>query len=229
VILDRLVDLSHPVHTGTPVYPGDPEVVVSPAATVAAEGYNVLHVSMGSQSGTHVDAPFHFLDAGARIDAMDLTMFLGPAVVADVRHVGARQPIRWADLAPVAGQLVAGRILLLHTGWSAAWGTDAYFDHPYLDAEAATALVVAGIRTIGVDAASIDETIEAAEHPTGFAAHHVLLGAGCAVVENLRNLAAIDFPDPFVSVLPLRLADADGAPVRAVAFRCSTPDGSGHG
>ena len=69
MILGPIIDLSHPLRTGTPVYPGDPEVVVSPAATAAADGYNVLHVTMGSQSGTHVDAPFHFLADGARIDA----------------------------------------------------------------------------------------------------------------------------------------------------------------
>ena len=223
MILGPIIDLSHPLRTGMPVYPGDPEVVVTPAATVADDGYNVLHVTMGSQSGTHVDAPFHFLDDGARLDAMDLTMFVGSAVVADVRHVAARQPIRWEDLAPVAGQLTPGRIVLLHTGWSSSWGTDAYLDHPYLDEEAAIELVAAGIRTIGIDAASIDETVGTAEHPSGFAAHHALLGAGCAVVENLTNLAAIDFADPVVSVLPLRLAGADGAPVRAVAFRCAAP------
>ena len=170
MILGPIIDLSHPLRTGMPVYPGDPEVVVSPAATVADDGYNVSHVTMGSQSGTHVDAPFHFLDDGARIDAMALAMFLAPAVVADVRHVGARQPIRWEDLAPIAGKLTAGRIVLLHTGWSASWGTDAYFDHPYLDGGAAAALVAAGIRTIGIDAASIDETVATAQHPSGFAA-----------------------------------------------------------
>lgn len=225
MIPDRIVDLSHPVETGTPVYPGDPEVVLRPAATIAVDGYNVLHVALGSQSGTHVDAPFHFLNDGARIDAMDLHAFLGPAVVADVRHVDARCPITWNDLAPVVSSLRPGVILLLHTGWSRHWGTQAYFDHPYLDAAAAESLVAVGIRTVGIDAANIDETVDAAEHPTRFATHHVLLGAGCTVVENLTALDRIEVPDPIVSVLPLRLTGADGAPVRAVAFSLTEEPG----
>jgi kynurenine formamidase len=218
--LRRIVDLSHPLDATTTVYPGDPQVELAAAARVDPDGYNVLHVRMGSQSGTHVDAPYHFLDDGARIDEMDLALFLGPAVVIDVRHVGSRRAITWPDLAYVDAlpASVAGRMVLLHTGWSRTWGTPAYFDHPYLDAGAAQELIDRGVRTVGVDAASVDETMLEGEHPTGFATHHVLLGAGCAIVENLTNLGAIDWSDPVVSVLPLRLTAADGAPVRAVAF-----------
>lgn len=77
----RIVDLSHPISADTQVYPGDPVPQLSAATTIDRDGYNVLHVSMGSQTGTHVDAPYHFLADGARIDAMELSMFLGPAVV----------------------------------------------------------------------------------------------------------------------------------------------------
>ena len=70
--LRRIVDLSHPINAETQVYPGDPVPELSPATTIDRDGYNVLHVSMGSQTGTHVDAPYHFLADGARIDAMDL-------------------------------------------------------------------------------------------------------------------------------------------------------------
>lgn len=214
----RIVDLSHPLDEGTTVYPGDPDVSVSPATTIASDGFNVLHVRMGSQSGTHVDAPYHFLPDGARIDQVELSRFLAPAVIVDVRHVGAHQPIAWSDLAPVSGRLGDERMLLLHTGWSRHWGTDAYFDHPYLASDAAERLVEAGVRTVGIDALSVDETCSGDEHPTGFAAHHVLLGAGSVIVENLTNLAEVGWEEPLVSVLPLRLTGADGAPVRAVAF-----------
>ena len=214
----EVVDLSHPLDDDTPVYPGDPVPRFSPAATVAADGYNVLHVRMGSQTGTHVDAPFHFLEDGARIDALPLDLFLGPAVVADVRGRAPHAPIGWADLAPVADRLGPGRMLLLHTGWDAHWGTDAYFDHPYLDGDAAERVVAAGVRTIGLDALSLDETVLGGEPSGGFAAHFAVLGAGGVIVENLRNLSAIASAEPVVSVLPLRLAGADGAPVRAVAF-----------
>jgi len=109
-------------------------------------------------------------------------------------------------------------MLLLHTGWDAHWGTDGYFCDPYLDGDAAERVVAAGVRTIGLDALSLDETVLDGEAAGGFAAHFAVLGAGGVIVENLRNLAAVVSPEPVVSVLPLRLAGADGAPVRAVAF-----------
>jgi kynurenine formamidase len=213
-----IVDLSHPLDDDTPVYPGDPVARIEPATTIGEHGYNVLHVRMGSQTGTHVDAPFHFLEDGARIDELPLDLFLGPAVIADLRGRAPHTPITWADLAPVADRLGPGRMLLLHTGWDAHWGTDAYFDHPYLEGDAAQQVVAAGVRTIGLDALSLDETVLHGESDGGFAAHFAVLGAGGVIVENLRNLSAVGSPDPVVSVLPLRLAGADGAPVRAVAF-----------
>ena len=213
-----IVDLSHPVEDGMPVYPGDPVVQIRPATTIDEHGYAVLHLRMGSQSGTHVDAPYHFLPDGARIDELPLELFLAPAVVADVRGRRPREPITWADLAPVADRLAPGRMLLLHTGWDAHWGSDEYHGHPFLDGEAAERVVAAGVRTVGLDALSLDETVLDGEPAGGFAAHLAVLGAGGVIVENLRGLEHVRSAEPLVSVLPLRLAGADGAPVRAVAF-----------
>lgn len=218
----RIVDLSHPLHNGTPVYPGDPEPDFSPATTIAEDGYNVLHVRMGSQTGTHLDAPYHFLEDGDRVDQLDLRLLCAPAVVVDVRGKQARQPITPEDLEPYSATLEPGLILVLHTGWSEHWGTDAYADHPYLDGAAAERVVAAGIRTVAIDAMSLDETTEAAEHPSGFAAHHVVLGAGGVIAENLTNLSDIDFADPVVSILPINFRGADGAPVRAVAMEMTS-------
>jgi len=213
-----IVDLSHPVDDDTPVYPGDPVARFRPAATVAEDGYNVLHVSMGSQTGTHVDAPYHFLEDGARIDQLPLELFLAPAVIADVRGKAPHGRIDWSDLAPYAQRLGPGRILVLHTGWDVHWGTDAYFDHPFLTGDAAERVVAAGVLSVAIDALSLDETVVGGEPADGFAAHHAVLGAGGVIVENLRNLAAVTAADPVLSVLPLRFAGADGAPVRAVAL-----------
>ncbi len=220
-----VVDLSHPVEDGMPVYPGDPVVRIRPAATVGQHGYNVLHVRMGSQSGTHVDAPYHFLDDGARIDQVPPELFLAPAVVAAGRGRPPRTPVTWADLRPVAGRLGPGRMLLLHTGWDVHWGSDAYLDHPFLDGAAAERVVAAGVRTVGIDALSLDETVLGGEPAGGFAAHLAVLGAGGVIVENLRGLELLRSAEPVVSVLPLRLAGADGAPVRAVAFDVAPRDG----
>jgi kynurenine formamidase len=185
-------------------------VRLSPARSLERDGYRVSHLHLGSHSGTHVDAPSHVVEDGATVDQLPLHLLMGPAVVVDVRDVGPREPIGWERLAAHARP---GLMLVLHTGWDAFWGSVRYEDHPYLDGEAAWELVTAGVRTVGIDALSLDET-QGEDVP----AHAALLSAGGVVVENLTNLAAIDHPEPVLSVLPLPLRGCDGSPVRAVAL-----------
>jgi len=212
-----LIDLSHPVTDGMPVWPGDPAVRLRPAARIATEGYNLLAVELGSQTGTHVDAPFHVADDLPRLDELPLDRFVGPAVVADLRHLAPHTAIEPADLDPVRSRLRPGTVLLLCTGWSRHWGTPQYARHPWLSPAAAVLVLNAGVRTVGIDAPSVDA--DGSRHlPT-----HLLLAQRHAVIaENLTRLDALCARDTVpgmitVWLLPLALAGADGAPVRAVA------------
>ncbi|MFJ5531947.1 cyclase family protein [Streptomyces sp. NPDC093261] len=217
--MDTWLDLSVPLVTGMPVYPGDPQVEVDRALRVATDGVNVLRLHLGSQSGTHVDAPYHVNSGWPALDALPLERFTGPAVAADVRGLPARTAITPELLAPALSllRLQPGAILLLATGWSAYWGTEAYRDHPWLTPESAQAIVNASVRTVGVDALSVD--------PYGdpdLPAHRVLCGATGVIAENLtgldRVLAAQRAGRPVeVYLFPLHLPGSDGAPVRAVA------------
>jgi kynurenine formamidase len=221
----RVVDLSVPLDDQTPVYPGDPPVRLSPAATVAHDGYTLLDVHMGSQSGTHCDAPYHFDSDGARIDELDLRLFVGPGVVVDVRGLADRAAIDAGHLAPYLDSLGPTTLVVLHTGWSAHLRTPRYADHPFLGADGCRALLDRGVRTIGLDTPNIDETPDST-HPEGdWPCHRMIAAAGGVIVENLTNLAAVDFADPFLSVLPLRLTGADGAPARAVALQLAVGSG----
>ena len=213
----RVVDLSVPVGAGTVVYPGDPTPRFTVHSTVERDGFNLLHVEMGSQSGTHVDAPYHFEDDAPRIDEVPLERFLGPAVVVDARAAGARGRITWEYVEPVADRLGPGTLVLLHTGWAARYGSPDYFDHPFLDAEACRRMLGLGVLTFCIDAINLDETPDE-DHPgEGFPVHHLIARAGGVIGENLRNLELVDWPDPFVMCLPIRLQGADGAPTRTIA------------
>lgn len=216
--IDRVVDLSVPLTAETQVYPGDPTVSFTPHSTVDADGFNLLSVSMGSQSGTHVDAPYHFDDATPRIDELPLERFVGRGVIVDARDAGERGRITPAHLVPVLPRLEPGVIVLLHTGWSAHYGTGRYFAHPYLDREACALLLQHGVRTIGIDAINLDETPDDAHPGEGFPCHHLIAEVAGVIIENMTNLAAIRSADPLISVLPLAFVGADGAPVRAVAL-----------
>jgi kynurenine formamidase len=211
----RIVDLSVPIGPDTQVYPGDPEPRLTPHATLARDGYNLLALHLGSQTGTHVDAPYHFRPGGARVDELDLSLFAGPGAVIDVTGLAPRTRITWDQIA--TDRLGPGVIALLHTGWPARYGTPGYFDHPFLDADACRRMLGLGVRTFLLDCPNIDETPDD-EHPgEGFPVHHLIAEAGGVIGENLRGFEEIDFA-PFVSCLPLRLTGADGAPVRAVAM-----------
>lgn len=216
--IGRVVDLSRRVDAETQVYPGDPHVRLEPATTLAADGVNVLAVHIGSHSGTHVDAPYHFVDGGKRIDEMDPRLFVGPGVVMDVRGKGPRERITVEDLRPYEGLLSEGVVAVLRTGWEERYGTPGYYDHPFLDRRAAQLILDAGVKTVAIDALNVDETVLEGDHPEGYPAHHAILGAGGVIAENLANLAAVDFSNPLLSLLPIKLGGSDGAPVRAVAM-----------
>lgn len=224
MLVTRVVDLSVPVGPGTDVYPGDPEPHLAVHSTVARDGFNLLSVRMGSQTGTHVDAPYHVQDTGARVDEVDLHRFAGPGVVVDATGLPPRGRITVGHLDPVRDRLRAGVVVLLRTGWSDHRGRPSYFDHPFLDPAACEELLAAGVRTIGVDAASLDEAPDD-EHPgDGYPCHHLVAALGGVIAENLTALAEVeDLVDPLVCLFPIRLSGADGAPVRAVAMQLERP------
>ena len=217
----RLVDLSVPVGPATVVYPGDPTPELAVHTTIEQDGFNLLHVRMGSQSGTHVDAPYHFEGDAPRIDQVPLERFLGPAVVVDATAAGPRGRVTWEYVEPLASRLGSGVIVLLHTGWASRYGTPEYFAHPYLDADACRRMLDLGVRTFCIDAINIDETPDD-EHPgVGFPVHHLIAEAGGVIGENFRNLDQVGWADPLVMCLPIALEGADGGPVRAVAVELS--------
>jgi kynurenine formamidase len=211
-MLDRtLIDLSHPLRAGMPVFPQDPEVVVEPAGALAP--WRVTRLGLGTHSGTHIDAASHFVPGGTTIDRYPLERFVLPAYVVPV-EAAAGEPVGWPPLAAVLPGDLAGVAVLLHTGWDRHWGDAEAVRHPYLGADAASALVAAGVTLVGIDALNVDATEGGTTH-----AHAALLGADVLIVENLTGLGALMPGRPYTcAFVPLRLEGADGSPVRAYAM-----------
>jgi len=206
------VDLSHRLADGSQVYPGDPAVSLTPHATVDDDGYRVTRLALGSHAGTHVDAPAHTEPDGRTIDSFDAFVF--DAVRVDCTGLAPRASVGRDDLPADPPDADA---LVLHTGWDAHWGTDRYLDHPYLAPDAAEWCARRGY-AVATDTLSPDPTptdAVADDEPDGVPAHHALLGADRLVIENLRGLGRLT--DRFeLRAYPLAVADADGAPARAV-------------
>lgn len=214
----RVVDLSRAIDENTVVYPGDPVPHLEQHSIVSADGFNLMSVQMGSQSGTHVDAPYHFDDDTLRIDELPLDRFVGRGVVVDCTGVGARERITLGSVGTQLDDVSPGDIVLFHTGWARHYQSPEYFDNPFLDSALVEALLGRGVLTFGLDALNIDETPTDENPGEGFPAHHLIAKAGGVICENLCNIENITFADPFISILPLKFIGIDGAPVRAVAM-----------
>ena len=200
--------MSLPVRTGMVVYDGDPEVRIERVMEIArGDLANLSRMELGTHTGTHVDAPLHFVDGGAGADRLPLDALVGPAIVADAR--GAPGDVDAAALAAL-GVPPGTERLLLRTRNGDLWDRGAFTrDFAGVADDAARELVAMGVRLLGIDYLSIAPSADPA--PT----HRTLLEAGVVVVEGLDLRAAPGGAYELVC-LPLRIEGADGAPARAL-------------
>ncbi|MEB3330692.1 MAG: cyclase family protein [Candidatus Sericytochromatia bacterium] len=196
------LDISRLVGATTPVWPGDPPIRVTPHATLETGPCHVSRIELGSHSGTHVDAPAHFVRGGATLAEVPLGRWSGLAWVVVVDDARDILP---GSLSPVWPHGAACERVLLKTRASLGHG-----DAPALTLEAAAWLLEAGVRLVGIDGPSIER-----DEGGLFPVHHALLGADCLIVEGL-DLAGIDAGHYEFLCLPLKLDAPDGAPARAV-------------
>lgn len=211
VDLMKIIDISLPLSSRLPTWPGNAPFQFEPIKRMASgDSANVSRVLLGTHSGTHVDAPRHFVDHGLPVDELPLDHLIGPCVVAEIPVAPGRSPITAADVQRGAGSPPSPR-LLLKTPNSALWGTGTFTpDFAYVTPEAARWIVGAGIRLVGIDYLSIEEF-----RKPGAPAHHILLDAGVVIVEGL-NLAEVPPGAYELICLPLRLEGSDGSPARVV-------------
>jgi arylformamidase len=192
----QIIDVSVPVRTGMITYPGDPEVRLERVSSIAdGDVANLSRLDLGVHSGTHVDAPLHFVEGGAAVETLPLDVLVGPCVVVDGLDAAA---------VPRGAERV-----LFKTPNSRLWERDEFSeDFVKLDGRAAQALVAAGIRLVGIDYLSIGDE----------EAHRILLGAGVVAVEGL-DLREVEPGEYRLICAPLKLEGAEGAPARVLLLQ----------
>lgn len=209
----EVVDLTHAIRADMPVFPGTPPPRLEESYTIGRDGFAEKTLHLVSHTGTHIDAPGHILPGAPRLDAFTAGSFMGPGVVLDALAVRGRS-VGLADIERYAERLRGAAFALLHTGWARHWGTDDYYGrYPVLSPEAAGWLAGFGLKGYGVDAISADEI-----DSTALPVHRALLGRGMLIVENLDRLDSLLEREFTFSCLPLKIADADGSPIRAIAI-----------
>ncbi len=209
-----IIDLSHPIYPGMPLYPGTPEPEITPLATVEVEGWMESRINLTTHVGTHMDAPAHKFAGAPTLDRLPVDHFAGPAVVVDVSALKGEN-VGIGHLEPYAETLKKSEFLLLRSGWSRHWGTEAYFEgYPVLTEEAARWAAEFSLKGVGIDMISVDTM-----HCTVLPVHSIFLKRGMVVIENLTNLDRLPAGGFTFCCFPLPLRNVDGSPVRAVAMR----------
>lgn len=208
----RIYDVSVPISQSTPTYPGDPRVEIEQWSALArGDAANVSMLHLGAHTGTHVDAPVHFIEGTPGVSSMPLDVLIGEARVVEISD-----DVRAIEASHIASHNLRGaKRVLFKTRNSAFWANTAEgfrTDFTYITPGAAHALVEQGVRLVGMDYLSVEQ-FKSERHET----HVILLSNNVVIVEGL-DLRAVAAGDYELICLPLRITGGtgDGAPARAV-------------
>ena len=205
----KIHDVSVTISEDMPIWPGDPKVTITKKRAInRGDSCNVSHLAIGSHTGTHIDAPYHFEESGLTIDQLSLETLIGEVRVFDLSAESSitLEKVRTLDLDNVTR-------VLFKTKNSDRWKSGIKsFSKEFIPvpADVAGYLVETGIKLVGVDYLSV-EGYGSKDHPT----HHTLLKNGIIVVEGL-NLSSVDRGDYELIALPIKVLNCDGSPARVI-------------
>jgi len=210
------IDLTLTISQDIPSFPGSPKPHFMAWAEIKKEKYNLEMLFLSTHTGTHVDAPYHFIKNGKKIHQIDPERFVCNAVL--IRVGGTpNYKITKNDIVQFEnkhGLIPAKSAVVFHTGWNDNLKRDGYFEkNPGVSESAARYLCLKKISLVGIDSPSIDIGSD-----TSFSAHKILLKSDVLILENLCNLEKVKKTHFGIIALPLKIHNATGSPVRAVAF-----------
>ena len=212
----KIIDLTLTVSDKIPTFPSSPQPNFIPWENIKEDGYNLEVLFLSSHTGTHMDAPHHFLEKGAKIHEISLKKLVSEAALIQCRKNGG-QSITKTDIQKFEknhGKIENFSSVIFYTGWQKNLQKKYYFTkNPGLSVSAAKYLTSKKISLVGIDSPSID----LGKDPK-FSVHKIFAKKGVLIVENLANLNKIKSPTFHLVVLPLKLKNATGSPVRAIAF-----------
>jgi arylformamidase len=215
----HLIDLTYPIHEGMTTYPvpWHPVVEITQLGRHGIENRESRRIVLGTHTGTHMDAPLHFIPGGGTIEQVPLDLLVGPAHLLDFSAATPKQEFDVPDFRRVLGRARPRRVVM-RFDWSRHWGTMTYYQQqPFISEAAAQWLIDRGVRMLGMDTAQADSPDNGRSGPKDSPVHKIMLGQGCYFVEYLTNLARIGRPVFEWTVLPLPIRGADGAPARSLA------------
>ena len=208
----EIIDLTHHLENGMPMYPGDPEPSFEDVGRVERDGFAAAEYRLFNHIGTHVDAPSHRIQGGDTLDQIELGRLVTDALTLDFRR-HEKGALTLVDVEAQLAKIRPGDLLFICSGNDRNWGTESYWtDWCYPDPDASRAIIERGVSGIGFDGPSADPV-----DSDTFELHQVWLGAGRVIIENLSNLDRLPERTRVV-VAPMKVRGADGAPARVFAL-----------
>jgi len=216
----RIVDLTMPLHEGMQTFPTHwhPFVEITQLGRHGIENRETRKLVLGTHTGTHIDAPRHFVVDGITVDEIPLEQINGPARLLDFSGVEGRSGVTVDMIREAAKGASVERILIRFDGCRRLGTMDYYTEQPWLTEEAAQWLVDKGCRLIGLDVAMPDNPKNGKNSDNDSPNHKIFLGSGTIILEYMVNLAEIQSDTFELIVAPLKIQDGDGAPVRCFAI-----------
>jgi len=206
----KIIDLTHVINENITVFPGTLEPKFTQLNTIERDGFAELRMTMCTHTGTHIDAPCHMIKSAKSLDQFPAAKFVGKAIVIPCQ---GRNEIGLDYLQSFESQIPKVKFIIFFTGWQMKWKTAAYFeDFPTLTLEASKWLTKFNLDGLGFDAISVDEVL-AVDQPN----HHILLKEEILIIENLTNVDKLPAGIFNFQCLPLKVENADGSPIRAIA------------
>ncbi len=215
----RIIDLTFPVHEGMTTFPAPwhPVVEITILGRHGIENRETRKIVLGTHTGTHCDAPRHFVPEGLTVDQLPLDILIGPAYVVDLSSARPNQEISVADLEGLLGDIRPER-LIMRFDWSVHWGNMRYYSgHPFISEPAAHWLIKNGVKLLAMDTPMPDNPANGKGSENDSPVHKIMLRHGVILVEYLCNLQEIKKREVELIVLPLKILQGDGSPVRCVA------------
>lgn len=211
----KVIDLTHVIAEVMPVYPGTEPPKLAQANTYEVDGFKETLMTMFSHTGTHMDPPAHLFGHRTTLDKMDITQFVGKALVIDCRDLANGEQVSIDRIKKYGAKADEAEFILFNYGWDKKWGTDDYFgDYPYVSDEVVDFLIAGNKKGVGMDVIGIDPIPDEnlTIHKKLFTNNEIV------VIENLMNLDQCGDDLFWFFALPLKWDNADGSPIRALAF-----------
>jgi arylformamidase len=207
----KIIDLTHTMHNDMQRFHAEwhQKTEITQMGTIEKVGRETKRILMGSHAGTHIDAPRHFFQEGRTLDEFDLSCFIGPVTVCDFSNLSENEAVT----VEMMKDIEIREKMIFYFGWSKMWTSNHFYHHyPYFSKELAMFLVEKGVKFIGMDTPSPDDSRIELGSDRDSEIHKIFLHKNILLVEYLNNLEQVDFNVKWeIIALPMKFQNADGS------------------